>query len=228
MNPDLNEQIAYYSARAAEYDEWWFRQGRYDWGIEKNLQWANESDGIRRRLKGREMVETGLELACGTGIWTHELLKFCDHVTALDASAEMIAINSTKLQSPKVEYQRVDLFQWSPARQYDFVFAGFFLSHVPPDRLPGFLKTIADALKPDGRFFFVDSQNERSSMAKDHGQPVAEVGTRRRKLKDGREFTVVKVFYDPVGLESEFQQAGIQLKVERTENYFLYGEGRRC
>ena len=28
----LDEQIAYYRARAAEYDDWWFRRGRYDRG----------------------------------------------------------------------------------------------------------------------------------------------------------------------------------------------------
>ena len=28
----LSDQIAYYRARAGEYDEWWFRTGRYDRG----------------------------------------------------------------------------------------------------------------------------------------------------------------------------------------------------
>ncbi len=28
----IEEQIAYYRARAPEYDEWFFRQGRYDHG----------------------------------------------------------------------------------------------------------------------------------------------------------------------------------------------------
>ncbi len=28
----VKEQIAYYQARAGEYDEWFFRQGRYDRG----------------------------------------------------------------------------------------------------------------------------------------------------------------------------------------------------
>ena len=30
----LAEQVAYYRARSAEYDQWWQRQGRFDRGVE--------------------------------------------------------------------------------------------------------------------------------------------------------------------------------------------------
>ncbi len=33
----LEEQKAYYRARAAEYDEWFYREGRYDHGVVKTL-----------------------------------------------------------------------------------------------------------------------------------------------------------------------------------------------
>jgi len=32
----LKEQLEYYRARAAEYDQWWLRQGRYDRGAALN------------------------------------------------------------------------------------------------------------------------------------------------------------------------------------------------
>ena len=32
----LREQLDYYRARAAEYDQWWLRQGRYDRGAALN------------------------------------------------------------------------------------------------------------------------------------------------------------------------------------------------
>ena len=35
----LADQIAYYRARAEEYDEWWFRQRRFDRGAELNAAW---------------------------------------------------------------------------------------------------------------------------------------------------------------------------------------------
>ena len=37
-DPILQEQIDYYRARAAEYDEWFNRQGRYDRGPQANQQ----------------------------------------------------------------------------------------------------------------------------------------------------------------------------------------------
>ena len=38
----IQEQIAYYRARAAEYDDWFFRRGRYDRGRDFNEQWTGE------------------------------------------------------------------------------------------------------------------------------------------------------------------------------------------
>ena len=41
-DPLLQEQVAYYRARAAEYDEWWYRTGRYDRGPEHRAAWQRE------------------------------------------------------------------------------------------------------------------------------------------------------------------------------------------
>jgi hypothetical protein len=38
----LHAQLAYYRARAAEYDEWFFRTGRYDRGPEHQAAWFAE------------------------------------------------------------------------------------------------------------------------------------------------------------------------------------------
>ena len=38
----LQDQIDYYRARAGEYDEWWFRSGRYDRGAQFNARWQAE------------------------------------------------------------------------------------------------------------------------------------------------------------------------------------------
>ena len=41
-DPALDEQIAYYRARADEYDDWFLRRGRYDHGAEWNRRWSGE------------------------------------------------------------------------------------------------------------------------------------------------------------------------------------------
>jgi len=46
----LQEQIEYYRARANEYDEWFFRQGRYDRGPELNQRWFSEIELLRQAL----------------------------------------------------------------------------------------------------------------------------------------------------------------------------------
>lgn len=44
MNEVVREQIDYYKARAPEYDEWFYRQGRYDHGDEANQRWFAEAE----------------------------------------------------------------------------------------------------------------------------------------------------------------------------------------
>ena len=53
----LREQIAYYRARADEYDQWFLRQGRYDHGEQENARWRAEAaqvaDALERSLAER-------------------------------------------------------------------------------------------------------------------------------------------------------------------------------
>ena len=43
-NQILQQQIAYYRARANEYDQWFYRQFRYARGEELNQRWFKEVD----------------------------------------------------------------------------------------------------------------------------------------------------------------------------------------
>ena len=57
MNPTvptdtLNEMIEYYRERAAEYDEWFYRRGRYDHGPEANARWLGEADDVFAAVTG--------------------------------------------------------------------------------------------------------------------------------------------------------------------------------
>jgi demethylmenaquinone methyltransferase/2-methoxy-6-polyprenyl-1,4-benzoquinol methylase len=224
----LQQQVDYYRARAGEYDEWFYRQGRYDYGPELNQQWADEAEQVRQALYALGPVDTVLELACGTGIWTQELLKISEHVTALDASPEVIAINRAKLNTdPRVTYAQVDLFAWEPAEQVDVVFFGFWLSHVPPDKLDEFLAKVARSVSKGGHVFIVDSQRAQSSTAHDHSTYEEQSIHHTRKLNDGREFTIIKIFHDPAALGQKLAEVGFQPDVHLTDNYFIYGGGVR-
>ncbi|HZG67391.1 MAG TPA: hypothetical protein VEZ12_11650, partial [Herpetosiphonaceae bacterium] len=89
----LQEMMAYYRARADEYDEWFYRRGRYDRGAESNVRWFVEVDQVFAAFDELAVGGDVLELAPGTGIWTERILSTAASVTAVDASPEMVAIN---------------------------------------------------------------------------------------------------------------------------------------
>jgi demethylmenaquinone methyltransferase/2-methoxy-6-polyprenyl-1,4-benzoquinol methylase len=217
------EQVEYYRARAHEYDEWFFRQGRYDRGPGHREAWRAEVAVVEAALAQGLPPGDVLELACGTGLWTRRLAESHDHVMAIDVSPEAIAINRERIKSDRVTYQVADLFDWVPPTQaFDAVFFGFWLSHVPSARFGAFWSMVKAALKPKGVVFFVDSLFEQSSAALDH-QPIDRSGVVRRTLNDGREFRVIKVFYEPADLERRLTGLGWTGTVRSSGRFFLYG-----
>ncbi len=218
----LQQQIEYYRARAGEYDEWFYRVGRYDRGEELNQRWFSEASSIMNFLLQQGPFAEVLELACGTGIWTRELVQISQHITALDASKEVLELNREKIQSDKIEYQLQNLFDWQPERQYDLVFFSFWLSHVPPELLGDFLGKVYRATKAGGQIFIVDSLEEPTSTSKDWPLREDEQVYRTRKLNNGQIYKIVKVFYKPVELEAKLEAQGFEAEVRGTPNYFLY------
>ena len=223
----LDEMMTYYRERANEYDEWFYRRGRYDRGSQSNALWFAEADEVFNALARFQMQGELLEIAPGTGIWTERLLKTASTVTAIDASTEMIAINRARINSDRVEYTLADLFTWRPSRMYDGIFFGFWLSHVPLERLDPFLDMLAAALRPGGQIFFVDGRREPTSTASNHQLPTEGAQLMIRKLNDGRAFEIVKNFYDPVALVGRFAQHGLDVTVQETATFFLYGDGEK-
>jgi hypothetical protein len=53
------------------------------------------------------------------------------------------------------------------------------------------------------------------------------VQTMTRKLNDGREYQIVKNFYDPARLRVRLATAGLDVDVRETPTYFLYGTGQK-
>jgi SAM-dependent methyltransferase len=226
-NSLLSQQIAYYQARAGEYDEWFLRQGRYDRGTEANQRWFDETAILRRTLENFKPGGEVLELACGTGLWTVELLQYAQAVTAVDAVAEVLELNRRRTRSKRVKYIQADLFNWQPDRKYDTVFFSFWLSHVPPERFEAFWKMAAGALKPGGRIFFIDSLYDSTSTARDHQLKEKQSTQANRLLNDGRRYSIVKVFYEIPDLTKQLCDLGWNCRLESAGQYFFYGQGSR-
>ncbi|HEV2107792.1 MAG TPA: class I SAM-dependent methyltransferase, partial [Thermomicrobiales bacterium] len=184
---------------------------------------------VRAALDATRIAGDVLEMAAGTGWWTERLAATAEHLTALDASPETLAIARGRLQAAgldaRVSFVPADLFAWRPDRIYDAVFFGFWLSHVPDERLDAFLATVADALRSDGTVFWVDNRHEPTATAADQPLPEGDNPIMTRRLNDGRTFQIVKRFRSADEYENAFAEHGIDLTVRETATYFQYGVG---
>jgi len=225
----IAEQIAYYRDRAGEYDQWWFRTGRFDRGPALNAAWFADVAAVESAVFGfldTHRPATVLELACGTGLQTRHLAPRAGRVTAVDASPEVIAINRARVAQPNVDYVLADLFTWTPPRTYDLVFMSFWLSHVPEGRFDSFWSMVRRAVAPGGFAYVVDSAHDPTSTARDHPWPDADAGVVTRKLDDGRTYRIVKMFHEAGPLNARLATVGFDGAIARTARYFVHGPAR--
>jgi demethylmenaquinone methyltransferase/2-methoxy-6-polyprenyl-1,4-benzoquinol methylase len=224
---DIDRQmIDYYEARAPEYDDWYLRRGRYERGAIHDAAWNAELDAAGRWLDGLPWSGEIVELAAGTGWWS-PLLASRGELSLYDASTAALDRARERLVAHGLRAHLHVRDAWAePDRQVDGIFMGFWLSHVPRDRLSEFLALCARWLKPGGRIAFIDSLDDPASRAVDHPEPAADRAT--RKLDDGREFTIVKVFYDPDELRQALSAAGFDAAdVTTTGRFFILGTAVR-
>lgn len=90
-----------------------------------------------------------LDLGCGPGHCAATMAEHGLRVTALDASAEMVAM-ATKHEGVTARQATFD--DISSTDKYAGVWANFSLLHAPRKDMPRHLAAIADTLLPDGRF----------------------------------------------------------------------------
>ena len=222
----LAEQVAYYRKRAGEYDEWWFRTGRYDHGPELNAAWHADVSAVERALcafADARRPQNALELACGTGLFTRWLAPRVGTLLALDASPEVQAINRARVDADNVTYEIADLFAWEPAGRYDLVFMSFWLSHVPDDRFDDFWRKVRASLADGGSAYVIDSGWDMTSTAKNHATPDRQAGIAQRKLNDGSEYRIVKIFHEPDALAQRLASLGLASHIVHTPRYFIHG-----
>jgi len=204
----LSAQMAYYRARAPEYDA-----GKLHFPGGEEIVAALDAFAPRGDV---------LELACGTGAWTAQLLRHAHSVTAVDASPEMLKLAAHRVgNDPRVRFVLADLFSWRPERRYDVVFFGFWISHVPLERFAPFWELLGECLAPGGRVFLADD-TYRTDDELIEGPDSATI---ERRLEDGTRFRVVKVPYSAAALERRLRRLGWAVEVHETAGPFYWGAG---
>jgi SAM-dependent methyltransferase len=217
------EMLAYYQARAGEYDDWYLRRGRYERGPVHDTAWAAELDGAGSWLDGLPMAGRIVELAAGTGWWSPllagkgELWAYDGAPAALDRARDRLLAHGLR-----AHLHVRDAWAEPDDPPADALFCGFWLSHVARDRLDPFLGLVRRWLRPGGRFAFIDSLPDEASGAGDHAPAQGDVAIRR--LDDGREYRVLKVLRSAPELQAALEAAGLRdVEVRTSGRFFVLG-----
>ncbi len=210
----LSQQLAYYRARAQEYDESVQQRGRFSApGMpDVDREWHH----VASTLQALPRVQTALELACGTGLWTKILLTISDSLVAVDGAQEMLDVNQAKLGSSRVTYRLSDLFNWKATEDYDLVFFAFWISHVPEDLLIDHFVEVAKSVKPGGRLFILDEPQGGKQLS-----GPTDKGEQTRTLYSGDTYRIVKVYLDPDAVAAKLKPLGFKdIHVWHGDYYF--------
>ena len=228
--PILREQHRYYEDRAPEYDDVWYRRGIYDLGPAGNERWLEETGKLEAAVDDLDVSGAVLELACGTGLFTRHLAPRARRMVAVDAAASALAINRERVADPRVEYVHADLYGWAPSDgiRFDTIFFAFLVSHILPERFRAFWDRLGGWLAPGGSVFFCDDVAGAGPRPSDPGEPVIDGPdfAHRRRLSDGREYTIVKILYGPDEFREMLAELGWDADVRTTGEEFFYGVAR--
>ena len=207
----LADQVAYYRQRAGEYD------------VTAYADVAAARARIARLVAEMQPTGTVLEIACGTGLWTQALARLADAVTAIDAAGEAVAIARDRVRSENVTFEVADVFSWATEERFDVIFFSAWLSHVPTGRFEQFWQLLRRLLASGGRVLFIDEHvdvRDKEAYVPGRDEVV------ERRLRDGRQFRIVKNFIDPERLEHQLRELGWDCQIRRDGSDWIRGQAR--
>ena len=127
--------------------------------------------GFLAMLPGAGLI---LELGCGAGNHSKEMLSRGFRVRATDGSPEMAAIAAQRLNHP---VEAMLFHELNEREVYDGIWASACLLHVPRDELADILARVHCALKPGGPFYAsykVGHGDGRDSLGRYYNYPPVE------------------------------------------------------
>ena len=207
----MDKLAAYYAQRAAEYERIYAKP-------ERQSDLAALRIRIGRMFGGRKV----LELACGTGYWTEVIAASAAQVTALDLNEEVLEIARKKPNAAKVSFVRGSAYEIPDlGRRHDALFAGFWWSHVPLEKLDLFLERTLPSIRPGGLIAFLDNNYVEGSSTPVSRRDAAGNSYQLRKLDDGSQHEVLKNFPGDSELIQRASRHGWGANVELLEHYWL-------
>lgn len=211
--------VAYYSARAAEYERVYQKPER-----QADLQTLRTF--VEKFFAGCDV----LELACGTGYWTASLARSANSVLATDITDEVLTVARVKNLGNNVRFSRANAYALPPSLgRFDAAMAAFWWSHIPKWRLSSFLQSFHQALSPAARVVFIDNvyvQGSSTPISRmdEHGDTY-----QVRRLDDNSTHEVRKNFPTERELRDAVEPLASDIQVQWLQYYWIlsYRLGRR-
>jgi O-antigen chain-terminating methyltransferase len=97
----------------------------------------------REFFEGRHSV---LDIGCGRGEFLELMREIGVPARGIELSPESVAMCRAK----GIEVEQADLFEYLPGRKFDGIFCAQVVEHLPPERIPEFVRLAATALERDG------------------------------------------------------------------------------
>jgi ubiquinone/menaquinone biosynthesis C-methylase UbiE len=196
----------YYSRRAREYEQIYFRDDPVRQGEQQTI-----ATTMRRLFRDRRV----LEVACGTSFWTEKIASVVQYLCAVDASPEMLAIARSKaLPADKIEFRQGDAYALdSVPGMFDAGLANFWFSHIPKSRMDEFLTAFHARLVPGAVVFMADNVYLPGIGGELVERPGVADTFKMRTLSDGSCQAVLKNYYDAAELQEILQRLATDLKI---------------
>lgn len=190
LNPNDSELLKYYSARASEYEQIYYRDVP-----QRQRELAADAARLQQLVQGCSV----LDLACGTGYWLEKMAHTASRITAVDVSYEMIQQARQKEFGCPVDFVRADMndLPFGPSDLFDCITLGFWFSHHPRQHYGDLFNALLTYLKEDGSIWMIDNNPPAEGLTQNsvgtdqHGNNLI-----KRKLDSGEEYTIIKNYFD--------------------------------
>ena len=212
MKPNNLDINSYYDRRAAEYERIYHKPER-----QENLQ------ALAGMVPAYFTGLAVLEIACGTGYWTHMIAREAATMVATDLSPSMLEISRRKdYGNTPVTFLESDAFMLTNVTgSFTGGFCGFWWSHLPISRIRAFRDVLLRKLLPGARVMLLDNRFvSGSSTPISHADHEGNTYQRRR-LDDGATYTVIKNFPDETALRSAIAGAAEDIRFIELDYYWV-------
>lgn len=152
----------------------------WNWeSVAGKLRWQRRVKMLTAHLKALDHV---LEIGCGTGYFTREIVKTGASVTAIDISPELLEIAKQEISANNVQFMLDNAYELSFGNNsFDSVVGSSVLHHLDIEKA---IRELYRVLKPGGSFYFTEPNMMNPQIALQKNIPAL-----KRRLGDSPDET---------------------------------------